>query len=675
MEKLSARKLLGASTQMLKQGLAGRFTVLFEDGVEVETNDTEVIYSSYVWDLIRAYPLTPITSKLFLPAILGGKPAGDGTHTKFFNKVIWAIHDHYDMLKLPLDMEHLAYLEMEGANNIYNDGTLELGSKALTTDYLDYIELSDYPPMAKILATLEKDDVTDVDIDAANRAAQALIMNDPGISHNQLIKAARSGLVRMNQMLQCTVVRGFVTNLQDRIFAEPSLGNFGRGYRDWYSAFTDSCTIGIALNSSLKLLPDTEYGSRKLQIMDMVVETVYDVDCGSQEYISWRIAPDRVVDGRVVRKSDFGNWCGKYFLDEETNQVRELTHHDTHLIGKTLQFRSSLAGCRHPDKHGICRVCFSSQAKIIPKHTNIGHAAAAYLMQILVQLSLSQKHVINSASASKVRIAEGYAPYIKASSDGYGYVLQRAPKGHQTHLVVHASNIGDIAILGKTKNVTNLVPDQISEIGTLKLKYINAEDDGEMIDIPVELEKRKASFTHQALNYIKANGFTRDNSGNYIFDFSNFPAGQPFLALPKRVFNTSDHAAAILSLIQGAEKDRKRRSSENSLMTFFQELYEMVNEKLEVSAHILEIIIYGGSVRDSEEGDFRLPRAGTPAEMGILSKTVPGRSAGPAMAFERHAGFVFSTALFMPKNLSSHLFDVFVMPQETVLDRQRRGLR
>jgi hypothetical protein len=47
------------------------------------------------------------------------------------------------------------------------------------------------------------------------------------------------------------------------------------------------------------------------------------------------------------------------------------------------------------------------------------------------------------------------------------------------------------------------------------------------------------------------------------------------------------------------------------------ELYEMVNEKLDVSAHILEIIVYGASVRNSDAGDFRLPKAGTSAEMGF----------------------------------------------------------
>lgn len=669
MMKLSARKLLEASTEELKQSLGGEFIIVFEDGVEVQTFDTETVYSSYVWDMLRAYPLAPITSKLYIKAITGGKPAGANTHTKFLTKVLWHIHDHYQKLGMEVDMEKLSMMVVEISNKIYNDGTLELPEEALTTDYLDYIELANYPPMAEILQKLDKPDVREEDIDTANRSAQELILKDPNIAHNQLVQAARSGLVRMNQMLQCTVVRGFVYDVNDRIFAKPSLGNFGRGYKDWYSAFIDSRTISVSLNSSLRLLPDTEYGSRKLQILDMAVETVYDTDCGSTEYMPYLIRPDR-----PGRKGDFNNWLGKYFLDEDQGVVRELTASDTHLIGKTLQFRSVLTGCKHPDPHGLCRVCFSSQAKVIPKHTNIGHAAAAYLMQILVQLSLSTKHVINSASSKKISLSEGYQSYLRVGADGYSYTLTRQPKGTVVELVVHPGNIGDIAILGKTNNVLNLVPDQISEISTLKLKYTKGGE-VEIIPAMVELEKRKASFTHQALSYIKSNGFTRDADGNYVFDFTGFPPGQAFLALPKQVFNTSDHAAAILSLIQGAEKDRKKRSSEDSLMTYFHELYEMVNEKLEVSAHILEIIVYGAAVRNSEEGDYRLPKAGTSSEMGILSKTVPGRSAGPAMAFERHAGFIFSTALFSSKNLSSHLFDVFVMPQETVMDRQKRGLR
>lgn len=669
MMKISARKLLSATTVELKEKLGGHFILLFEDGVELPTFDLEVVYSSYVWDLFRTYPLAPLTSKMFIQAILGGKPAGSGTHTKFLNKVLWHIHDHYHSIGLEVDMELMAQKVVDISNQIYNDGTLELPEEALTTDYLDYVELADYPPMVELLSKLDKPVVTEEDIDAANKAAQELIMKDPNISHNQLVQASRSGLVRMNQMLQCAVVRGFVYNVNDRIFAEPSLGNFGRGYKDWYSAFIDSRTISVSLNSSLKLLPDTEYGSRKLQIMDMSVETVYDTDCGSQEYLPWLLRPDR-----PGRKGDFGNWLGKYFLDEERNVVRELVASDTDLIGKTLQFRSPLGGCKHPDPHGICRVCYNSQAKVIPKHTNIGHASAAYLMQILVQLSLSTKHVINSASSKKITLPEGYFSYIRAGADGYSYTLAKQNKGKTVELIIHPSSIGDIAILGKTKNVTSLVPDQISEISFMKLKYTKGEEQ-EIMDVMVELEKRKASFTHQALSYIKETGFTRDDSGNYVFDFTNYPPGAAVLALPKQVFNTSDHAAAILTLIQGAATDRKKRASEDSLATYFHELYEMVNEKLDVSAHILEIIIYGAAVRNTDANDYRLPKAGTSAEMGILSKTVPGRSAGPAMAFERHAGFIFSTALFSSKNLSSHLFDVFVMPQETVLDRRRRGLR
>ena len=669
LRKYVARKMLARTTEELRGMLAGNFILVFDDGKELQTNDVETVYSSYFWDVIRAYPFTPLTVDMHVGKVINGGLAGSGTHLKLFSPIVYGVMDAAEAQGLTVDPDHLGLMVYQQTNKLYNYAcaNAEIEEHVVSTDILDYWKFFNNAKIKPVLAALEpnEDSITNTYAEVSD-----LVMKEPTLADNPLVISARSGMVRLNQLLQCVVTRGFVTDIDSLIFPEPAMGSFASGYKDFYSFLIDTRTASKSLFFSAKLLRDTEYKSRKLQILCMSVETLHPGDCGSTHYLPWKLRPEAYDEnGKVTRRSDLEHWVGKYFLDEETGGIRELKPTDGKYLGQLLRFRSPLAGCQHPDPHGVCMTCFGAMGKTIPANTNIGHLVAASLMHVLAQSILSVKHIDSSSSSAPIKLSDNYKHWLAVSADGTGYFLSKELAGKTIKLVVDPDEVSNLSSINTTAELESLVIDQISEITTATLCLPDE-------NVPLEFmsDKRKASFTHEALRFIKEQGWCHDENGNYVFDLTEWPNTESLMELPQRHFNTADHAEEITKLIQGSSEDKAGRKQDGSVFTYFYELYELVNNRLDVPAVILEHIIYGASIRSAENDDFRLPRVGTPRQMGLTSHTVPWRSMGAGIGFERHIKHIFSPFIFDGEKRSSHLFDAMVMPKEAIEDRNRRGL-
>lgn len=64
---------------------------------------------------------------------------------------------------------------------------------------------------------------------------------------------------------------------------------------------------------------------------------------------------------------DFSTWVGMNYLDEDSGTYKPLKKSDTHLVGKTLNFRSIVAGCNHADIYGVCETCFGQLRRVCRK--------------------------------------------------------------------------------------------------------------------------------------------------------------------------------------------------------------------------------------------------------------------------------------------------------------------
>lgn len=682
-ERYSARKMLAYSTEQLKGMLNGTFTVLFEDGKELQMGSEEVIFCSHFWDIHRQLPWVPIISAHTVQAVTKNGLLNASTHIRLAERIFWFVMDTAAQKGIemgPTQVDGLNEVIYRKSNDLYNYACTELEAEVASTDLDDYYELLTYPPIKAVLDGLEPSEAS---ISQTYASITSILMNDPGLEDNPLIISARAGMVKMSQLLQCIVCRGYVTDIDSMIFPEPSMGSFVSGYKDWYSLLIDTRTAAKSLFFSAKLLRMTEYNSRKLQILCQSVQRLYPGDCGSTNYMHFKIKPDEFKpDGTLQRKGDLERFAGKYFLNEETGQLQELKPTDSQYLGKVLKFRSVLGGCQHPDPHGVCTVCFSSMGVIVPEHTNIGYMLVAALMQILSQSILSVKHIDSTSSSAPVALNAHQKMYLEVNATGKAYHFNRNLVGKKISLVISEDQIPTIASLQNITDFRTIVPDHFSELNMTLLTI--SDDDGYSSSeggIPLDLsnERRNAFFTPEALSYIKTKGWNRNDRKQIEIDFSDWDNSQPFAALPQRHFNNADHAKDIADLIQGrsgTRDDRDKRRQEGSVIGYFYDLYSMVNSRLDVPACVLELIVYGASIRDSAKGDYRLPRAGTSSEMGLLNATVPNRSMGAAMCFEQHVRNLFqSTQGFDPKRTSTHPMDVFITPQEAVIDAERRGMR
>ncbi len=127
MKRLSARYLLTLSTEQIYNSLTGTFILVFDDG-EIETNCNETTYSSFGWDLLREYPLTPVLVKHHVSELLVGTRLGSDTHLELLGRIVWSVHDAY--LALPnLSMDEVAFRDIlskriyQITNNMYNNKT------------------------------------------------------------------------------------------------------------------------------------------------------------------------------------------------------------------------------------------------------------------------------------------------------------------------------------------------------------------------------------------------------------------------------------------------------------------------------------------------------------------------------------------------------------------------
>lgn len=681
LQRYSARKIIARQTSELHTMLTGEFIVLFDDGVEVVMKSQEVIFSSYFWDIHRQLPWLPLNSDHCVTAFTKKGLLTSNTHIKFAERVFWFVVDTATAKGIKFETNEVDALNeviYRKSNDLYNYACTELESAVISTDLEDYYELLNYPPIKKIVDLIQ---ATEESIASVYLQVTEIIMKDPTVATNALVVSARSGMVRMGQLLQCIICRGFVTDIDSMIFPEPSMGSFVEGYKDYYSLFIDTRTAAKSLFFSAKLLRMTEYNSRKLQILCQSVQTVHPGDCGSKEYLHFLIKGNEYnPDGSMAKKGDIERFAGLNFLDEETNQLRELKPEDSKYIGKVLRFRSPLAGCAHPDPHGVCSICFGGMYKVIPEHTNIGYMLAAALMQILSQSILSVKHVDTSSSSALVLLTPYQSKYLEIDVSGKAYHFNRGLVGKRLIMTVNETEMSTIASLQNVDNFDSVVPSHFSDLSMTVLEVGGDDTYAEMESVGLDLssEKRNAFFTTEALAYIKQKGWIKRDK-NVILDFTDWDNTKPFAALPQRHFNNADHAKDIAELIQGRSSlkdDKNKRKQDGTVVDYFTDFYNMVNSRLDVPAVILMHIIYGASIRDSAAGDYRLPRANTRREMGLSAKTVPARSMGAAMGYEYHVRELFQTTQgFDPKQSSSHPMDVFVMPNEATKDAKRRGIR
>lgn len=688
MKRINARHFLTMTVEDMWDILTGSFVLVFDDG-EITTNAKATIYSGYAWDFHRLYPDTPLLMKHHVDTILNGKRLGSDTHLELLGTVMWSVYDHLiakgkpyiaqvmEWVKGPDGnkvmqytrrvvseiqlRDHLAELIYCTTNKMYNQLTYRCEEYVVSLDITDFIDVLNHPQIKQANETVE---ATQKSIDDTYDAIKDALLKAPELAHNPLALAARSKLANMNQILQCIGPRGYLTDIDSNLFYQPVLRGYASGLRLFHDSLIESRSAAKSLIFSKEPLQQAEYFSRRLQLMSQIVRNLHPGDCGTTQYVHWRVKPDLMENGHVKRASDLKQLVGKHYMDDD-GVLKTISANDKHLIGKTIRMRSVIH-CAHPDPYGICATCFGELSKSVPEGTNIGQMCCTSLAQKSSQNVLSVKHLDGSSVVEGIVLNDYEERFLKVAPDKNSYLLANELKGKQVKLIIRADQASNIIDIQEVKNVEDLSITRVSELDEIGILVTENGISKPIESIRVNLGRRMASMTYPFLKYVQKHGWGIEANGNYTFDLAEWDWSKPILSLPLKHFNMSDHSRDIAALLESSVDKLRERDENASPSAALVELFDLVNEKLVVNLAVLEVVLYASMVVSMKRHDYSLPKPWTTAETGVMKLSMAGRSEAPFMAYEGHREGIVNPLSYTHTNRPDHPMDAIVCPAEVL---------
>lgn len=659
-----ARDLVNKRKAELIESLPDRLSVIFEDNVVIETTKKKVIFSRFFWKLHSFYPLTPVLSTHFVDHVLKGSPLNSNTHIDLLTIIHKDVIETYN-LNLPEQKEHILSLIYEITNDIYNEGSVYCEDSVMSIDILDFIEIVDHPVIREATNNLQnsKDIIyNDKAVYNVYQIVNNVINNDTSLKDNSLVKAVKSKMVNSNQVSQCVAVRGFLTEVDGSILPVPILSNFTKGLTKLYDFIAESRSAAKALYFSEAPLQDAEYFARRLQLLTMTIQNISYEDCGSTEYVEWFVGPPKYDDNnKQIYAGDLNYMLGKFYLDEETGQLKEITFNDPSLHNKVIKMRS-VYHCRHPDPKVICSTCFGGLSRNISKYANLGHLVSATLTQQTSQSVLSTKHLDGSSVITAIYLTEQLGQYFKLNKTKNAYILKEEYKTKNVKLVISRDEAVGLIDIVNVNDLFNINPIRASSISCVEIKYIDKKNTELTMPLMINQGNRKAIITLEFLQYLKVYRWETDNRNNFVFDLSNWDFNLPIFKLPETEYSFSDHSKQVASVIESSMENISDRENPQSFVYTLQELFNLVNTKLNVNIAALEVILYANTVKGN--GSYALARNQVNPVLNVANQVIKNRSLSVAYSYEDVSSTLTNPKNFYQGDRPDSIFDVFFCPSD-----------
>lgn len=688
LRRIKARTLLNYTVDQLWARLTGRFMLVFDDG-ELATDYRKTIYSSYFWEYHRRFPKLPMLMRHHVSHVIGSGMMGSGTHLDLLGNVYWdtyntyvAEHQQFAFFPNPenryeeesmdeIDIRDiLSRTSYEVANWLYNEMTDRLEAHITSLSILDFIQVYNHPDVKAANASTKP---TQYGIEETYVKVKKFFKDSPDLRDNNLVKIANAGLVRMGQVLQALSPIGFRTDIDGWQFQVPIMSGYLAGVRDIYGSMVESRSASKAMAFTKAPLQDSEYFSRRLQLISMVLRNIHFQDCGTTDYHMWTVRDvEYDENGMKKRDSDLKQIAGKYYFDDEEGKLKTIKATDKHLIGKMLKMRT-VAHCASKDQYGICRVCYGELFKAIPRNTNVGAMNSASMAQKISQNVMSTKHYDANALIEVITLWDENRKYLKVSPDGNSYMLTENLKDRDVSLIIRNADAPNLDHINIASDVRKLNITRLSEISSFSImsKFSPKLNLYETHGLVVQKKNRKASLTHEMLEYIRNYGWTLGENDNYIIKMDKWNWNDPILALPMRHENMSDHAKAISDIVESSVKKKKFRDEVASPDDVLVELFDLTNEKISVNLAVMEVVLYTAMITSAANGDYALPKPWTRQSLGILRSTMKERSASALLAFQQQADFFNSPESYVKTNRMDHPFDWLLAPSQLAAAREK----
>lgn len=648
---ITARDLLPLSVRQIEEKLGDQsFRLVFDDG-EIDTDARKTIYSSFCWTFHRKYPHVPLLTAHHL----GKRRVTSTSHVDILSNAYWDCFDGFEAAGMSYEdslrelevMDKMAYV---ATNALYIYAVMELPEYVETLCLDDYAQILNSPAVAAAL-----DSVVDSreSLAKTREIIRHSMMNSDDLAKNPLASFVRSDFITSSQTLKCIAPLGPNTEIDSTFFRFAIMGSYIRGVRSLPEAAAESRGAAKALYYSKDHVEKGEYFNRKMQLGCSVIERLIPGDCGTDRYLE--------VDMTSERLDSFE---GKYrVLDTMKDGKPELVpiwKSDRHLIGKRILVRSSIH-CNHLGKAGICHTCFGYMANSIPLDSNLGHVCSSVLCHDASQSILSVKHDDKTADSTMVVIGDIEKDYLEISDeDDSALRLIKPMTGSGHKLVVEARylrNLKDVSVPG---DITRLSIPNTSSIHDAELWFVDEEGFDRVVSLTIANGERMASFTHDALEYIRKHEWSISADGRYVFDLSEWLYELPMFTLPVKHANMIEFIKDIETYARSSGKredteHRDRLINHDSLDKGLLKFHELVASKLKVNIVHLEIVVASTTARS--QTDLRLPDRASDGVVVSYEELIRGRSLALALAYEHLERIYGNPETYNVEHRQAHCMD------------------
>ena len=573
------------------------------------------------------------------------------------------------------------YLE---PNNLYNEYEFILKDMYKTINFFqnefvsriqDYnigIEISDVLPIAldeEIILSIKKvnEEPTQANIEKSYKVLDKII-KEGKYKDNIMTLVYQSGMVNINQLRQLFGSRGFLTEINSKIFKQPMVNSFTLGFKNMYEALIESRAGAKALYMSTNAIRKSEQVAREFQLATMPVEEIVYTDCGNRDYIEFYVRPKEVDEnGKVIWNGDLQNLIGSKYMNEK-GEWETITPDHKFLEGKTIKLRSILH-CKLRNKKQICSACYGDLVYGLFKHSNLGHINVTNITRDISQSLLSTKHLLKSASASEITLDSVASQFFVIKNTDKLYIKPNLVGKKNTRVILHIPQTQVLGLRGlETLNLLNINISKLSRIKGFTLE-IRKGDKSEFYPIKIKNGNRGGFFTLEFLFYIKKKGFSIDENDDYAIDITDIdPKKTAIIKYERAEFDFNALSSEFASLIAKRRYvlQNGRRTSEFTAEVLVQKIFDLLNKKLNINIKKIETLVYGFTVFDLDKDNYDLGRNSKYLDVVGLKYAIDYRSIGGSFGWSRLLQKIFNPYLMVEDNKPDHPMDVLFKPNEVV---------
>lgn len=658
MRKFSANVLLELPREKWPCADKEKFIICYDNGEELETNTYRTEISKFLWSALDDYPLVKLRPEHHIggPGVPVSNDRIQSVQSAMYEDIHWTYVDRKGFNR------EEAWLKLyKSSELLYNRSIVDYSEYVRGLTSFDINRLYKYPPIKEIR---EKTFPNDGSIAKGYEAAKQILMNDPAIARNPVISDLRAGLMKMEQLLQIILYRGFNTDIGDEIYRVPIMGNYHQGILDPAEAMMESTLGAKAIIFQGQPLEQTEVANRRIQFSAATVDLLIMGDCGS------------TVLGKVeVTKERLKGLNGSYYRNPEgRGEYTAIRTNDKHLIGQTLEFRFPHA-CAWREKNCVCSTCYGLLAYSIPYGANIGHIAGTNTQSKVSQRVLKVKHSEQSTTAKRIVIGNDERPYILPAEAPNQIRLNPELKKHGIRMVLrtaaqpNAFNGSKLPIISERDL---LDPGQsmarFSQFREVTFDVPTDKRQPLRYHVSVSRGTKTSNLTREFLQFFVSKKFKIQNDGKYLIELDDWDFSQPVFELPNKHSSMKDFASEVEVFIRSSRDSSDKHLGKLKQLKQYEDpieamldLYDLITTEVPVLFTHISVIMLSMMVH-RDVRDYRIPALGVPFRFAKYDEVVNNRSLGPVAAYQKMRDVLRNPAQYINTERCAHLLDPILCP-------------